>query len=100
MTTAARVQKQTMTFRSDVHQDYISRSMHKATRAVNHLMRDGFVIEQVSLGGGGMPKIKILWHPRVENLGETRVFSRGNNGMSYETYLVDFEGCQVSWVRK
>ena len=88
-----------MSFRSDVHQDYISHSMHKATRAVNHLMRDGFLIEQVSLGGGGMPKIRIFWHPRVTNLGEPRSVHRGDDGRHYERCLVDFEGCQVSWER-
>ncbi len=99
MTTDGRIQKKTIVFRSDVHQDYISRSMHKATCAVNRLMRDGFVIEQVNLGGGGQPKISILWHPRVTHLGVVRSVRRGNDGRPYEQCLVEFEGCQVSWER-
>ena len=99
MTAAPRV-KQAISYRGNAQQDYISDSMKKATTAVSRLHSGGFSVEHLDLGGGGKPKIRIAWHPKVGALGEPIVFSQGNNGIRYETYLVDFEQCQVSWIKK
>ncbi|WP_299734048.1 hypothetical protein [uncultured Endozoicomonas sp.] len=100
MTAAPRVPTQTITYRGNAQQDYISDSMKKATIAVSRLQSLNISVEHVELGGGGKPKIRVGWNPRVDGLGVPRSFSKGNNGLSYETYLVDFEQCQVSWIKK
>ena len=89
-----------MHFGGDMNQRYIEQSLHQMTKVVHRLQRDGFVVESMEVSGGGKPRIKIGWNPKVGNLGEPSVFSRGNNGLVHETYLVQFEGCQVSWIRK
>ena len=98
--TAARAKTQIITYRGNTQKDYISDSMRQATQAVNRLMRDGFVVDSVHLGSGGLPKIHILWHPRVADLGIERSVRRGNDGEIYERCLVDYDGCQVIWERK
>ena len=79
---------------------YIEQSMSTATRAINQLQKLGLTVEHLELGGGGKPRIKVGYSPRCELLGQPVSFSRGNNGLNYETWLVQYEGCQVSWVRK
>ncbi|OED43591.1 hypothetical protein ACH42_09775 [Endozoicomonas sp. (ex Bugula neritina AB1)] len=82
-----------------MQQDYISDSLVKVTHAVNQLQRDGFTVETVELGGG-KPRIKISYHYRCSVFGEPTVYSRGNNGLHYETSVVQFEGCQLRWSRR
>ena len=84
----------------NMQQRYIEQSLHSATCAINKLQRDGFSVEGLELGGGGKPRIRISWVPRCVQFGEPSVYSRGNNGIHYETYLVQYEGCQVSWIKK
>ncbi|OED44062.1 hypothetical protein ACH42_08465 [Endozoicomonas sp. (ex Bugula neritina AB1)] len=100
MTTVNRTAKQTMQFGGNMQNRYIEQSLSKATRAVNMLQKEGFSIEQLELGRGGKPRIKISFHPRCSILGVPSSYSQGNNGIHYETYLVQYEGCQVSWIRK
>ena len=95
-----RVQKQSIRVGGDMQQRYIEQSLHKATCAINKLQREGHSVERLELGGGGKPRIRIAWSHRCESLGEPSVYSKGNNGIYYETYLVPYEGCQVSWIKK
>lgn len=98
--TAGRIEKHAISFGGDMNQRYIEKSLSQATRAVHLLQKQGFSVEHLELGRGGKPRIKIGFHPRCSSLGEASCYSQGNNGLHYETYLVQYEGCQVSWIRK
>lgn len=98
MTTTQRINKQTM--QVNMQSRYIEQSLSAATRVVNKLHQMGLSVAELEMGRGGKPRIKIDYSPRCSMLGEPAVFSQGNNGVHYETYLVQYEGCQVSWVRK
>ena len=100
MNTAQRINKHSLPFGGNMQNRYIEQALHKATCAINKLQRDGFTVEHLELGGGGKPRIKIAFSPRCESLGVVSSYSRGNNGIHYETYLVQYEECQVSWIRK